>query len=105
MNKKKLMKYKKPENFTKGLYCIEIPQLGEPSREKVRDNWIIQKGKSKFRLIITTDRQSISARVICTIFGKGQISNLISGYWFEVMKNIIPNHMLVIPHPNILIAR
>lgn len=93
------------ENFSRGLYQVEIPELGEPFRGKVRDNWVIEKGDAKLRIMVTTDRQSAFVRNICTIPGKGQISNLISAYWFERIKDIVQNHMISIPHPNVLIAK
>ena len=93
------------KNFSRGLYQIDIPELGKPIRGKAKDNWILATGGSKFRVVITTDRQSVFGRNVCTIPGKGQISNLISAYWFEQTKDIVPNHMLSIPHPNILIAK
>lgn len=93
------------ENFSKGLFRVDIPELGEPIRGKVRDSWVINKNGSKFRLMITTDRQWAYLKPVCTIPGKGQISNLISAYWFELTRDIVPNHMIAIPHPNVLIAR
>src|SRR5688572_6711105 len=93
------------ENFSRGLFQVDIPELGEPFRGKVRDNWVIDRENSKIRLMITTDRQSVNSKLICTIPGKGKISNLISAYWFNLTKDVIPNHMLAVPHPNILIAR
>src|SRR3989344_335480 len=93
------------ENFSRGLFQAEIPGLGNPIRGKVRDNWIINKGSQQFRLMVTTDRQSAYARTVCTVPGKGQISNLISAFWFEHTKDIIPNHMIMVPHLNILLAR
>lgn len=93
------------KNFSRGLYQIDIPELGGPFRGKVRDNWVIQKGNSKIRVMVTTDRQSVYAVPVCTIPGKGQISNLISGYWFNLTKDIVKNHLIAIPHPNITIAK
>jgi phosphoribosylaminoimidazole-succinocarboxamide synthase len=91
------------ENFSKGLFQVEIPKLGEPKREKVRDIWVL--GDSKFRLMVTTDRQSAFDSIVCTTPGKGQVLNLMSKFWFEKTADIIPNHMVNVPHPNVLIAR
>lgn len=87
---------------SKGLYQIDIPEIGEPTRGKVRDNWVL--GNENFRLIVTTDRQSIYGRFIGVIPGKGQISNLISRYWCNRTKHIINNHLISCPHPNITLA-
>lgn len=93
------------KNFSKGLSQIDIPELGESVRGKVRDNWIVEKRGSKIRVMVTTDRQSAFVLNICTILGKGQISNLISAFWFEMTKDIIANHQIAVPHPNVLIAK
>jgi phosphoribosylaminoimidazole-succinocarboxamide synthase len=87
------------------LRYINIPELGDPVRGKVRDNWVVENKGSKIRIMVTTDRQSAFIRNICTIPGKGEISNLISEFWFEKTKDIIPNHKIAVPHPNVLIAK
>lgn len=93
------------QNFSKGLMNAEIPELGVPVKGKVRDCWIIRKEGIDYRALVTTDRQSAYDRLICTIPGKGQVLNLTSAYWFEQTKDIIANHMVDVPHPNVLIAR
>lgn len=93
------------ENFSRGLLQVEIPELGIPIKGKVRDNWIVRKGNSEFRLMVTTDRQSAYDRFICTVPGKGQVLNLLSAYWFELTSDIVPNHLVAVPHPNVLVAR
>lgn len=93
------------ENFTRGLFQVEIPELGAPIRGKVRDNWIIKEGDSELRFMVTTDRQSAYDKHICTISGKGQVLNLLSAFWFEKTQDIVPNHMVSVPHLNVLIAR
>lgn len=105
MSMKKSHKNMNAKNFSKGIVKVDIPELGEVIRGKVRDNWVIKKGNSKIRVMITTDRQSVFVKNICTIPGKGQISNLISEFWFDLMKDIVPNHKIAVPHPNVLIAR
>lgn len=94
------------ENFSKGLYRVEIPELGEPIEGKVRDSWIFKDEHGKYRrVLVTTDRQSAFDSIICTVPGKGQVLNLISAFWFENTKDIVPNHMIAVPHPNVLIAK
>ena len=92
------------ENLSEGIFQVDIPKLGKPIRGKVRDNWVINHKGIKKRIIITTDRQSAFVKTVCTIPKKGQISNLISAYWFEQTKKICPNHMIKAIHPNVLIA-
>ena len=55
--------------------------------------------------MVTTDRQSAFDRIICTVPGKGEVLNLLSAFWFRHTHDIIPNHMINTPHPNILLAR
>ena len=105
MNMREFIKNMSIKNSSKGLCEVKIPELGKPIKGKVRENWIIEKGNSKIRVMITTDRQSAFVRNICTIPGKGQISNLISVFWFNLTKDIVPNHLIDVPHPNVLIAK
>ncbi|MFX1497068.1 MAG: phosphoribosylaminoimidazolesuccinocarboxamide synthase [Promethearchaeota archaeon] len=74
--------------------------LGKLYRGKVRDNYI----KDDIRIIIATDRLSAFDRVITTIPFKGQILNQISSFWFEKTKNIVKNHLINVPDPNVAIV-
>lgn len=69
---------------------------------KVRDSYVLQDGRMVF---ITTDRQSAFDRVLAAIPFKGAVLNLISGWWFERTRSIVPNHLLSIPHPNVSIVQ
>lgn len=93
------------ENFSRGLYQVKIPQLGEPIRGKVRDSWVLGNGNFPLRILVTTDRQSAFDSIVCTTPGKGQVLNLMSAFWFKNTEDIIQNHMVEILHPNVLIAR
>ncbi len=75
--------------------------FGKRIQGKVRDTYI-QKDK---RIIITTDRQSAFDKVLGFIPYKGAVLNQISAYWFEVTKNIVPNHIIEIPDPNVSIVK
>lgn len=55
--------------------------------------------------LITTDRQSAFDRVLASIPFKGQVLNLTSAWWFEKTKNIIPNHVISVPDPNVTLAK
>ena len=68
---------------------------------KVRDNYVFD-GK---RVIITTDRISAFDRVLCAIPFKGQVLNQTAAFWFEQTRHIVPNHVLSVPDPNVLLAR
>jgi len=67
---------------------------------KVRDQYDL----GERIILITTDRQSAFDRVLASIPFKGQVLNLTSAWWFKKTKDIIPNHVLEIPDPNITIA-
>lgn len=56
-------------------------------------------------LLVTTDRQSAFDRVLASVPYKGQVLNLTSAWWFEQTKEIVPNHMIAVPDPNVLIAK
>jgi phosphoribosylaminoimidazole-succinocarboxamide synthase len=83
------------------LYETNFTQIGKLYRGKVRDNYSFN-GK---RLIITTDRISAFDRVLGTIPFKGQVLNQIAAFWFEKTKDIIANHMIEIPDPNVIVAK
>lgn len=68
---------------------------------KVRE--IFDKGD---RLIIaTTDRLSAFDRIICEVPQKGTVLNLLSAWWFGKTANIIPNHLIAVPDPNIMLVK
>ncbi|OGH45732.1 MAG: hypothetical protein A3G66_00285 [Candidatus Levybacteria bacterium RIFCSPLOWO2_12_FULL_39_17] len=92
------------ENLAGGLLEAYIPELGPATRGKVRDIWTVD-GDNQTRVMVTTDRLSAFDRIICTIPGKGKILNLLSAFWFDQTRNIIPNHVIGIPHPNVVFAR
>jgi phosphoribosylaminoimidazole-succinocarboxamide synthase len=75
--------------------------LGPRRAGKVRD---IYERNGKL-VIITTDRHSSFDRIIAHIPWKGQVLNQVSAWWFERTKDIVPNHVLAIPDPNVTIAR
>ncbi len=74
--------------------------FGKKYEGKVRDNYILD-GK---RLIITTDRISAFDRVLCTIPFKGQVLNQTAAFWFENTKNIVDNHVIGVPDPNVMVV-
>ena len=68
---------------------------------KVRDQYELE---DKL-ILVTTDRQSAFDRVLASIPFKGEVLNLISAWWFEQTKDIIPNHVIDIPDPNATLAK
>ena len=68
---------------------------------KVRDVYTA----GDFTLIVTTDRQSAFDRLLACVPFKGQVLNLVSAFWFEATRHIVANHLVAVPHPNLLVAR
>ncbi len=68
---------------------------------KVRDTYEIE-GK---RVIVTTDRQSAFDRILAAIPFKGQVLNRISNFWFQQTADIIPNHIVAMPDPNVSVVK
>ncbi len=69
-------------------------------RGKVRDTFDL----GDRILIVTTDRQSAFDRVLAEVPFKGQVLNQVSAYWFEKTADILRNHVISIPDPNITLA-
>lgn len=78
-----------------------IANVGVPIIGKVRDSYAF----SQHRAIVTTDRVSAFDRVIGLIPGKGAMLNTLSAWWFEQLKDIVPNHFVALPHPNVMLVR
>jgi len=79
----------------------DFKNLGEKKVGKVRDVYTMP---DKI-VLVSTDRHSSFDRIIAHIPFKGEVLNQISAFWFENTKDIIPNHVLSIPDPNILVAK
>ena len=75
--------------------------LGEKKVGKVRDVYVSENHIT----LISTDRHSSFDRNIAYIPFKGEVLNQISLFWFKETKDIIQNHVLDTPDPNVLVAR
>ena len=75
--------------------------IGKKYEGKVRDNYLL----GNKRIIITTDRISAFDRVLCTLPFKGQVLNQTSAFWFKKTKNIVKNHVIGVPDPNVMFVR
>src|SRR3954466_2988198 len=80
---------------------VDLVGFGEKISGKVRD--IYATGDQ--RVLITTDRISAFDRVLGAIPFKGQALNQLSAWWFEQTQDIIPNHVIAVPDPNVTIGR
>lgn len=84
-------------------HCLDstdLPELGEKYAGKVRDVY----RRDGERVLITTDRISAFDRVLGLIPYKGQVLNQLSAWWFEHTADLVPNHVISVPDPNVTIA-
>jgi len=86
-------------NFT--LSRTDLPKLGKKYKGKVRDVYALD---DKL-FLISTDRQSAFDRNLAQIPFKGQVLTQTSVFWFEQTKDIIPNHMMGVPDPNVVACK
>ncbi|MFZ0548714.1 MAG: phosphoribosylaminoimidazolesuccinocarboxamide synthase [Candidatus Promineifilaceae bacterium] len=82
------------------LGSVELTGWGQKEEGKVRD--IYQRDGQ--RLLITTDRVSAFDRVLGLIPYKGQVLNQLSAWWFEQTADIVGNHVISVPDPNVTLA-
>jgi len=83
------------------MYQSSIHSLPLLNRGKVRDIYAVD---DRHLLIVTTDRLSAFDVVLPTpIPGKGEVLTAISNFWFERLKEIVPNQLTGIP-PETVVA-
>lgn len=83
--------------------CLDV-SLALPDRRagKVRVSYAFG---DRYRLMVTTDRLSAFDRIIAGVVYKGQVLNQLSAWWFETTRDIVANHVVAVPDPNVLVAR
>lgn len=75
----------------------------KPYNGKVRDVYTLNQ---KTLGIVVTDRISAFDHIMRqAIPFKGQILNQLAGFSFDSVKDIVPTHLIDIPHPNVTIAK
>ncbi len=79
----------------------DFANLGGKKAGKVRDVYL----QSDKLILVTTDRHSSFDRIVAHIPSKGQVLNQVSAWWFDKTKDIVPNHLLAVPDPNVTIAK
>ena len=79
----------------------DFVDVGRAHKGKVRDSYVAD----GIRTIVTTDRQSAFDRILGTIPFKGQALSTIANFWFDKTSDIVPNHLLEVPDPNVVRAR
>ena len=102
------------QNIPNVLKLINLKGFGKKKQGKVRDIYILDKRVFKSRsdsrarsylAIITTDRQSAFDKVLGHIPFKGQVLTSLSAFWFEKTKDIVQNHLIAVPDPNVLLVK
>ena len=82
------------------LDSTNLPELGEKYEGKVRDSYV----RDGRRTLIATDRISAFDVVLGTIPFKGQVLNEIAAHWFDLSRSLVPNHVLSVPDPNVMVG-
>jgi phosphoribosylaminoimidazole-succinocarboxamide synthase len=78
----------------------DLPILGRKHEGKVRDSYV----KNGKRAIVVTDRISAFDVVLGTIPFKGQVLNQIAAHWFDLSREVVPNHVLSVPDPVVTVG-
>lgn len=68
---------------------------------KVRDIY----EKNGHKIFISTDRQSAFDRILAAVPFKGAVLNQFSRFWFQKTADIVKNHMIAVPDPNVMVAK
>ncbi len=79
----------------------DFKHLGKKYQGKARDIYI---SEDKI-FLIATDRQSAFDRNLAIIPFKGQVLTQISAFWFDKTTDIIPNHIIAVPDPNVIVGK
>jgi phosphoribosylaminoimidazole-succinocarboxamide synthase len=79
-----------------------LPELGKPRRGKVREVYTNDNGVA----LIASDRISVFDRILSDpIPDKGRILTQLSLFWFNQTQDIITNHIISHPDPNVLFVK
>jgi phosphoribosylaminoimidazole-succinocarboxamide synthase len=89
------------ERIPEAFEGTELSFLGERMQGKVRDNYRV----GDRRVLVVTDRLSAFDRILGLVPFKGQVLNQLSAWWFEQTRDIVANHLLELPDPNVTVAQ
>lgn len=89
------------QQLTYVLKETDFSNLGKKYRGKVRDVYV----SDNEVFLITTDRQSAFDINLANIPFKGQVLTQVSAFWFENTKDIIQNHVIDTPDPNVMVCK
>ena len=83
------------------LDATHLEELGTRYQGKVRDTY----RRNGELILVTTDRISAFDHVLAqTIPFKGQVLNQTAAYFFEATEDLVPNHVIDVPDPNVTVA-
>lgn len=86
-------------------HCLvetDFGDLGNRYRGKVRDTYRTGDGRL---ILVTTDRISAFDHILPQpIPFKGQVLNQLAAHFFRATRDIVPNHVLSVPDPNVTVA-
>jgi phosphoribosylaminoimidazole-succinocarboxamide synthase len=83
------------------LESTDFKNIGTREQGKVRDSY----KRKDSRIIVVTDRISAFDCVLGTIPFKGQVLNQIAAFWFEKTRDIVQNHVIAVPDPNVMVVK
>lgn len=88
------------KNIGRVLEKTDFKNLGERRQGKVRDIYT----QDDKLILVSTDRYSAFDRNLALIPFKGQVLTQTSKFWFDQTKDIIKNHILDFPDPNVVVG-
>jgi len=89
------------QNLNRVLEKTDFKNLGTRRQGKVRD---IYTQPDKI-ILVSTDRYSAFDRNLALIPFKGQVLTQTSKFWFDQTKDIIQNHIISSPDPNVVVVK
>ncbi len=83
------------------LAATDLDAMGERTQGKVRDIYT----QDERLILVTTDRLSAFDRILGLVPYKGQVLNQLAAFWFEATQDIVANHVLAVPDPNVTVGK
>lgn len=89
------------QNIDQTFSGTDFKGLGELRHGKVRDVYT----QTDKIILISTDRYTAFDRQLAKIPFKGQVLTEVSNFWFDHTQDIISNHVLAHPDPNVVVGK
>jgi len=90
-------------NMNSCITSTDLSAFGKTYKGKVRDTCITEDG---YYILVTSDRISAFDHVLGeAIPFKGQVLNQTAAHFFNHTEDVIPNHIVSLPHPNVTIGK